>query len=124
MKLPLEIRRMIWSSIVEPRVIEMCRDPKSYELLHSRMATPLALRLCRESREEVIKLYPFCLGTSASPGNLRFNCDLLSSPTTKGFCGRTETFMAAFGEETLRLNVISLALPWKVGLLGLRECFP
>ncbi|KAK6587360.1 hypothetical protein PZA11_000650 [Diplocarpon coronariae] len=70
-KLPFELRCMIWKASCSSRTIEF--DYDDIDGFTSRAADPKALRVCRESRELIIPLYPLCFGTFFHPARTRFN---------------------------------------------------
>ncbi|KAK2628214.1 hypothetical protein QTJ16_002860 [Diplocarpon rosae] len=70
-KLPFELRCMIWKASCCSRTIEL--DYDDIDGFTPRAADPKALRVCRESRELIIPLYPLCFGTFFHPARTRFN---------------------------------------------------
>jgi hypothetical protein len=71
-ELPPELRELIWRTTLQPRVIEI--DYDDCEGFRSRWkAYPIALRVCKESREAVIGSYPLCFGSIFHPAQIRFN---------------------------------------------------
>ena len=69
--LPLEVRLMIWNLTTEPRVIELIHVPGTG--FATKTSPPVALAICKESRNEVIRRYPKCFGTNSVPSHIRFN---------------------------------------------------
>jgi hypothetical protein len=70
-RLPLEVRLMIWNLTTEPRVIELIHIPGTG--FATKAPPPVALAICQESRNEVIRRYPKCFGTKYNPSHIRFN---------------------------------------------------
>ncbi|PBP23977.1 hypothetical protein BUE80_DR005200 [Diplocarpon rosae] len=70
-KLPFELRCMIWEASCCSRTIEL--DYHDIDGFQPRAANPMALQICRESRELIIPLYPLCFGTFFHPARTRFN---------------------------------------------------
>ncbi|KAI6712168.1 hypothetical protein JHW43_005299 [Diplocarpon mali] len=60
-----------WKASCSSRTIEF--DYDDIDGFTSRAADPKALRVCRESRELIIPLYPLCFGTFFHPARTRFN---------------------------------------------------
>lgn len=79
--LPFELRNAIWQYTLmpEPRIVELDHrwdEDSGWWLYGTRTPTPIALRLCRESRNAVISLYPLCFNSKAFPSTIRFNLEL------------------------------------------------
>lgn len=73
-RLPLEMRLMIWNLTIEPRVIELIHIP--WNGFATKTPPPVALSICQESRNEVIRRYPKCFGTYYNPSHIRFNWEI------------------------------------------------
>ncbi|PMD23247.1 hypothetical protein NA56DRAFT_65113 [Hyaloscypha hepaticicola] len=73
-RLPPEVRLMIWNLTTEPRVIELIHIP--WNGFTTKTPPPVALAICQESRNEVIRRYPKCFGTYYNPSNIRFNWEI------------------------------------------------
>jgi hypothetical protein len=70
-RLPLELRCEIWKATLSPRVIEINYDlPDGF---FASASSPIALQICRESRNIVLPHYPLCFGTIFHPAKTRFN---------------------------------------------------
>lgn len=74
LRLPIEIRQLIWHLTLEPWVVEITF--KDHNGFGSETALPVALEVNRDSRASVIKSYPFCFGSSWYPSRTRFNFTL------------------------------------------------
>jgi hypothetical protein len=72
LKLPFEIRVMIWRVSLHPRIIQPVL-PKKYGGFRARVELPVALRVCRESRAAVDKMYVHCFGSILKPPHIRVN---------------------------------------------------
>ena len=70
-RLPLEVRLMIWNLTTKPRVIELIHIPGTG--FATKAPPPVALAICQESRNEVIRRYPKCFGTNYDASHIRFN---------------------------------------------------
>jgi hypothetical protein len=71
--LPLELRCLIWEKTCEPRIVEVSYEDDGFSSLSS---VPMALRVCKESRDTVIHSYPLCFGSIFYPPKIRFNFTL------------------------------------------------
>jgi len=69
--LPFELRCLIWETTCQSRLVEV--DYDSCDGFSSNIAPPIALEVCRESRNAVINNYPLCFGSIFHPANIRFN---------------------------------------------------
>lgn len=67
----MELRTIIWKLTLQPRVVEIQFDPNRG--FYNRVPTPAALRVCKDSRAEIIKLYPTCFGNHVYPPSTLFN---------------------------------------------------
>jgi hypothetical protein len=82
LKLPLELRLEIWNLTMLPRTVVIHiheialpkRQEKPLVELLSVTPTPIALRVCQESRSEALRTYKLCFGTKLlerrEPGNV------------------------------------------------------
>ncbi|KAE8443890.1 hypothetical protein EG329_001299 [Mollisiaceae sp. DMI_Dod_QoI] len=98
-QLPVEIRHMIWRKTLQPRIVEMRwksipaevsrhiateRNPDRVAALsgthgicyYSPAPLPVALLVCRDSRNAVDALYPLCFATATSGPATRFNMSI------------------------------------------------
>ncbi|TVY17183.1 hypothetical protein LARI1_G003841 [Lachnellula arida] len=76
-QLPTEIRAAVWKMTLLPRVVEMRYHGISSDQGFTSLAEPpVALRVCKESRELVIDLYPLCFGSIYHPAHTRFNLSM------------------------------------------------
>jgi hypothetical protein len=73
-KLPIELRVMIWNITVVPRVVEVTFSQDHG--IYSRTITPIALRICPDSRSAVIHAYPTCFGNFLYQPRTLFNFSL------------------------------------------------
>jgi len=73
-KLPTELRIIIWRLTLESRVIEIEFDKDRG--FFTRVFTPVALRVSRDSRNATITRYPTCFGNVIYPPRTLFNFDL------------------------------------------------
>jgi hypothetical protein len=73
-KLPTELRIIIWQLTLESRVIEIEFD--KFRGFFTRVSTPVALRVSRDSRNATITRYPPCFGNVIYPPRTVFNFDL------------------------------------------------
>jgi len=71
---PIEIRQMIWKLTLQPRVVEI--SYKNEHGFYSRVKTPVALRVCRDSRDAVGHLYPLRFGSAVDDLATTFNFSL------------------------------------------------
>jgi hypothetical protein len=73
-KLLAEIRFTIWNLTLEPRVVEVVFEEQ--QGFHLKAVLPVALRVCRDSREAVMPHYPLSFGSYWFPAVTRFNFTL------------------------------------------------
>lgn len=73
--LPPEIHFIIWRLSLSSRVVEILASVVCTGF-YSQAALPVALRVCRESRQVVEAFYPSCFGSFLQPERVRFNFDL------------------------------------------------
>ncbi|PMD46790.1 hypothetical protein L207DRAFT_507669 [Hyaloscypha variabilis F] len=73
--LPPEIRFIIWRLSLSPPVVEILASDFC-DGFYLQAALPVALHVCRESRQAVETLYPRCFGSFLQPERIRFNFDL------------------------------------------------
>lgn len=76
MSLPPEIRFIIWRFSLLPRIVEIITSENCTTGFFSQAALPAVLHTCRESRQAVEMLYPYCFGSFLQPERVRFNFDL------------------------------------------------
>lgn len=70
-ELPTEIHQEIWKFSLQPRAIEI-----EYNTTHgyyTRVKTPAALSVCKDSRDAVKFLYPLCFGSVVYEATIVFN---------------------------------------------------
>ncbi|PVH69462.1 hypothetical protein DL98DRAFT_522166 [Cadophora sp. DSE1049] len=73
-KLPTEIRMMIWELSLEARTVEIqWTETRGF---FSRVPTPMALRVCKDSRGAVKSKYPLCFGNVLYKPSTSFNFSL------------------------------------------------
>jgi hypothetical protein len=72
-QLPLELRLVIWSLTLQPRVVEIRYSRLLDTGFKSSSHLPVALQICQESRSRVLDQYPFCFGSKFHPANIRFS---------------------------------------------------
>lgn len=72
-QLPLELRLVIWSLTLQPRVVEIRYSRLLDTGFKSSSHLPVALQVCQESRSRVLDQYPFCFGSKSHPANIRFS---------------------------------------------------
>jgi hypothetical protein len=73
--LPPEIRFIIWQLSLSPRVVEILASDICTSF-YSQAALPVALHVCRESRQAVEALYPCYFGSFLQPKRVWFNFDI------------------------------------------------
>ncbi|XMA14401.1 hypothetical protein WAI453_007192 [Rhynchosporium graminicola] len=69
--LPYELRCIIWWATCVTRVVEIEYDEE--EGFTPRCCDPIALKVCKESRDTIIQAYPLCFGSIFHPAKTRFN---------------------------------------------------
>jgi 2EXR family len=69
--LPFELRCLIWETSCESRTVEIAYDSEDGFL--SSVDPPIALEVCRESRNHLLNNYPLCFGSIYHPPKIRFN---------------------------------------------------
>jgi hypothetical protein len=117
--LPLELRILIWQKTLEPRVVEVTYDEETGFTTYSRL--PMALQICKESRETVEPLYPCCFGSIFHPSRIRFNFALDTLYIDGIMEAELPHFLATFGEreingiQTLALDEEAYAIPNELG---------
>ncbi|CZR62904.1 uncharacterized protein PAC_12801 [Phialocephala subalpina] len=82
-RLPIELRYTIWHLTLQPRVVEIefqwkerygiNNEDKLYASYYSRIPLPVALKVCRDSRNAVLPFYPLCFASFLSRPKIRFN---------------------------------------------------
>ncbi|KAK0102839.1 hypothetical protein ONS95_000963 [Cadophora gregata] len=73
-KLPTEIRMMIWKLSLEARTVEIqWSETRGF---FTRVPTPIALRVCKDSRDAVKSKYPLCFGNVLYKPSTVFNFSL------------------------------------------------
>jgi len=76
-QLPTEIRRAIWKFTFVPRVVEIYYGGiYSNGGFSSDALPPIALEVCKESRDLALEAYPLCFGSIYHPAHIRFNLSL------------------------------------------------
>ena len=73
-KLPTELRAMVWKLTLHSRTIEI--EFQEARGFYTRVGTPVALRVCRDSRNAVILSYPVCFGNILFEPRTAFNFSL------------------------------------------------
>ncbi len=72
--LPLEIRQAIWKATLKPRIIDLRHN--ATRGFYSKIQTPLAMRLCHESRDTVKYYHSLCFGNIFYEPRIIFNFSL------------------------------------------------
>jgi len=85
--LPTELRAIIWKLSLQSRVIEI--EFKEARGFYTRVGTPVALRVCRDSRDAVISSYPVCFGNIMFEPRTIFNFSLDTLYIDNNFQGQT-----------------------------------
>ncbi|KAH6671032.1 hypothetical protein B0J14DRAFT_87097 [Halenospora varia] len=77
-ELPYELRCAIWRQTFVPRMVEVeyNYDEEKSSGFSSTAKLPIALSVCKESRNFAVESYPFCFGTRCSQSRIRFNFSL------------------------------------------------
>ncbi|TVY87597.1 hypothetical protein LAWI1_G007528 [Lachnellula willkommii] len=73
-KLPVELRAMIWKFTLEARIVEI--DFQETRGFYTQVETPVALRVCKDSRDAAISSYPACFGNLMFTPRTVFNFSL------------------------------------------------
>lgn len=86
-RLPLELRLKIWrSSLPGPRLIRISVEDGSFK---SNTPHPLGLQICKESREETLRIYQLSIAVEPSKNHIYINTDhdglLLLSPSSDDY---------------------------------------
>ncbi|KAH6673820.1 hypothetical protein B0J14DRAFT_463178, partial [Halenospora varia] len=71
LKLPTELRHMIWKMTLRPRVVEI--EFSQRHGFYSQNPLPMALKACQDSRLAVKGLYPCCFGNFIYTRQIVFN---------------------------------------------------
>lgn len=120
--LPYELRCMIWEATCWPRVIEIEYDEEAG--FTPRACDPIALKICKESRDTIIQSYPLCFGSIFHPAKTRFNFSRDTLYIDNGLEDNVPHFFSTFGTlETSSLQFLALedcfneaVLPFEVTL--------
>jgi hypothetical protein len=96
-KLPTEIRSIIWKLTIEPRVVEMKFDDEKG--FYSTIDYPVALEVCRDSRQAVIPSYSLCFGSSFYRAHTRFNFSLDTVYLDSSFLDYSRLFLVGLRDE-------------------------
>ncbi|KAE8452594.1 hypothetical protein EG329_013853 [Mollisiaceae sp. DMI_Dod_QoI] len=87
-QMPIEVRQAVWKMSLRPRVIEI--EYNKEHGFYSRVKPPIALSVCKDSRDAVEYLYPLCFGNVIHEPAIVFN-----------FSMDTLYFDTAFGSHTV-----------------------
>ncbi|KAH7364109.1 hypothetical protein BKA65DRAFT_129828 [Rhexocercosporidium sp. MPI-PUGE-AT-0058] len=105
--LPFELRCMIWQATCRPRVVELEYDEE--DGFTPRSPGPIALRVCKESRDNIIQSYPLCFGSIFHPAKTRFNFSLDTLYIGSELEENVPHFFSTFGPlEISSLQVLAL----------------
>ncbi|KAG4433462.1 hypothetical protein IFR05_011066 [Cadophora sp. M221] len=105
--LPFELRCMIWGATCRPRVVELEYDEE--DGFTPRVSDPIALSICKESRDNTIQSYPLCFGSVFHPAKTRFNFSLDTLYIGNELEENVPHFFSTFGpQEISSLQVLAL----------------
>jgi hypothetical protein len=124
LKLPFEIRVMIWIVSLHPRIIQPTLR-KKYGGFRARVGfrttyrveLPVALRVCRESRAAVDQIYVHCFGSFLNPPHIRVNFELDTIFLSRNLSDDMALFLGVLTSVELS-NVRYLAFDRHIHLLG------
>lgn len=106
LKLPVEIRIIIWRLTLNSRVVEI--EFTELRGFFTRVATPTALQVCRDSRRAVITFYPTCFGNIMYSPQIVFNFLLDTLYFDMSFHSQVLHFLASLKEtEVKRIQSIA-----------------
>lgn len=99
-ELPVEIRHMIWRHTLQPRVVEI--HYRKEHGFYSRVKTPVALRVCSDSRTAVGHLYALRFSSVIDDAAILFNYSLDTLYFDCHIADRLPHFLALLKEDELR----------------------
>ncbi|TVY44348.1 hypothetical protein LOCC1_G005864 [Lachnellula occidentalis] len=73
-KLPTELRAIIWKLTLQARTVEI--EWQETRGFYTQVGTPVALQVCKDSRDAVISFYPACFGNLMFTPRTAFNFSL------------------------------------------------
>jgi hypothetical protein len=124
LKLPFEIRVMIWRVSLHPRIIQPTLQKRYGGFRPSvgfhasyRVELPVALRVCRESRAAVDQMYVHCFGSFLNPPHIRVNFELDTVFLSKNLSEDMALFLGVLTSVELS-NLQYFAFDRHVHLLG------
>ena len=91
---------MIWEFTLTPRVIET--EFLTERGFYTRVPTPLALKVCKDSREAVERLYPGCFGNNIYEPRILFNFSMDTLYLDSGVQHQTLLLLAGLNEAELK----------------------
>ncbi|KAL2061896.1 hypothetical protein VTL71DRAFT_7274 [Oculimacula yallundae] len=106
-KLPTEIRIIIWRFTLEARAVEIqWTETRGF---FTRVPTPMALRVCRDSREAVNSLYPRCFGNVLYEPKIVFNFTLDTLYIDQNLQNQALHFLASLStEEVAKIRYLAV----------------
>ncbi|KAL2072643.1 hypothetical protein VTL71DRAFT_11986 [Oculimacula yallundae] len=105
--LPYELRCMVWEASCFPRVVEIEYEEETG--FTPRCADPIALKVCKESRNTIIQSYPLCFGSIFHQAKTRFNFSIDTLYIDGDLDENVPHFFSTFGSlEISSLQVLAM----------------